>query len=77
MAASALYNVTTATLMAWEAAQLANARRLLLSRMVVEHRLNPQDPLAPRSEGWENQATALLLGENAVTLEQASALVSC
>ena len=76
MAADALYNAATAVLMAWEASRLNNGRRLLLSRMVVEHRLSAQDPLAPRSEAWEERAAAMLLGESDVTLEQAAALVS-
>lgn len=74
MAAGVLYHIATAVLMAWEAARLDNGRRLLLSRMVVEHRLSAQDPLAPRSEAWEERAEALLLGGGAVTLEQAAAL---
>jgi acyl-CoA dehydrogenase len=75
MAASALYNAATAVLMAWEAARLNNGRRLLLSRMVVEHRLGAQDPLAPRSEAWEERAAALLLGDGTVTLDEAAGLV--
>ena len=75
MAAGALYNTTTAILMAWEASRLGDGRRLLLSRMVVEHRLTSQDPLAPRSEEWEDLAAVMLLGADAVTLEQAAALV--
>ena len=62
--------------MAWEAARLDNGRRLLLSRMVVEHRLSAQDPLAPSNETSEESAAALLLGVGDVTLEQAAALVS-
>ncbi len=76
MAAGALYNAASAVLMAWEAAQLDSGRRLLLSRMVVEHRLSPQDPLAPRSEAWEERATALLLGDAKVTLDEAAALMA-
>ena len=76
MAADALYNAATAVLMAWEASRLNNGRRLLLSRMVVEHRLSAQDPLAPHSEAWEERAAAMLLGESDVTLEHVAALVS-
>ena len=76
MAAGALYNAATAVLMAWEAARLDNGRRLLLSRMVVEHRLSAQDPLAPPDGAWEEQAAAMLLGEGAVTLEQAAAVIN-
>jgi acyl-CoA dehydrogenase len=76
MAAGALYNAATAVLMAWEAARLDNGRRLLLTRMVVEHRLSAQDPLAPSDGAWEEQAAAMLLGEGAVTLEQAAAVIN-
>jgi len=76
MAAGALYNAATAVLMAWEAARLDNGRRLLLSRMVVEYRLSAQDPLAPPDEAWEERAAAMLLGENAVTLDEAAALMN-
>jgi acyl-CoA dehydrogenase len=75
LAAGALYNVATAVLMAWEAARLNEGRRLLLSRMVVEHRLSPQDPLALRSEGWEDKAAALLLADDAVALAEGAATV--
>tara|TARA_E500000331_G_scaffold309689_1_gene315984 strand:+ start:1192 stop:1362 length:171 start_codon:yes stop_codon:yes gene_type:complete len=41
--------VATATLLAREGAQLEamgeDARRLILARMVIDHRLRPQDPL--------------------------------
>ena len=76
MAAGALYNAATAVLMAWEAARLDNGRRLLLSRMVVEHRLSAQDPLAPPDGAWEEQGATMLLGEGAVTLEQAAAVIN-
>jgi len=76
MAAGALYNAATAVLMAWEAARLDNGRRLLLSRMVVEHRLSAQDPLAPPDGAWEERAAAMLLGEDAITLDEAAALMN-
>ena len=75
MAAGALYNAATAVLMAWEASRLGDGRRLLLSRMIVEHRLASQDPLAPRSEAWEDRAAVMLLGADPVTLEHAAALI--
>ena len=46
MAASALYHVATASLMAWEAQCLGSGRRLALARLVVRHRLAPRDPLS-------------------------------
>jgi alkylation response protein AidB-like acyl-CoA dehydrogenase len=46
-AASALYHVTSAAAMAWEAARLRDDRRLALARMALRHRVLPRDPLAP------------------------------
>ena len=45
-AASALYNVTSAAVMAWEAGRLDDPRRLAMARMVLTHRVLPRDPLA-------------------------------
>jgi alkylation response protein AidB-like acyl-CoA dehydrogenase len=45
--ASALYHVTSAAAMAWEAERLDDQRRLALARMVLRHRVLPRDPLAP------------------------------
>jgi alkylation response protein AidB-like acyl-CoA dehydrogenase len=59
-AASALYHVTTAIAMAWEAGQLGKLHRVALARLVLEHRLLPQDPLAPAGNAFP-EAEALLL----------------
>jgi len=79
MAAGALYHATTAALLAWEGATLGaqggDARRLLLSRLVIEHRLAPQDPLSLGDSGWEQEATDLLLSDAPVPLARAAALV--
>jgi acyl-CoA dehydrogenase len=45
-AASALYHLTSAAVMAWEAGRLEDDRRLGLARMVLRHRVLPRDPLA-------------------------------
>ena len=45
-AASALYHVTSAAVMAWEAQRLGDAGRLELARLVLQHRVLPRDPLA-------------------------------
>ena len=45
-AASALYHVTSAAAMAWEAGRLADPDRLALAEAVLRHRLLPRDPLA-------------------------------
>ena len=79
LAAGALYHVTTAALLAWEGATLGaeggDARRLLLSRLVIEHRLAPQDPLSLGESGWEEEAMNLLLDDAPVPLAKAVALV--
>jgi alkylation response protein AidB-like acyl-CoA dehydrogenase len=49
-AASALYHLTSAAAMAWEASRLGDARRLALARMVMRHRVMPRDPLADDDE---------------------------
>ncbi len=80
MAAGALYHATTAALMAWEGATLGaqggDARRLLLSRLVIEHRLSPQDPLSLNESPWEQEAMDLLLDDAPVPLAKATALLS-
>ena len=46
-AASALYHLTSAIAMGWEAGQTGSLRRMLLAQLVLRHRLLPQDPLQP------------------------------
>jgi hypothetical protein len=51
-----------------------DARRLVLARMVVDHRLRPRDPLA---EGEDDRAAVdALLGEDPVDLDRAARLVA-
>jgi len=76
-AASALYHVFSALLFAAEGAELAarggDARRLLLARMVIDHRLRAQDPL----EGSSSTAQQIdaLLDTRPMSLDQARALI--
>lgn len=44
-AASALYHITSATAMAWEASKLGDANRMRMAQLVLRHRVLPQDPL--------------------------------
>jgi len=44
--ASALYHVSTALAMAWEAGRLGSARRMRLAQWTLRQRVLPQDPLA-------------------------------
>jgi len=79
-AASAVYNSTTATLLATEGAKLGaagrDARRLLLSRMVLDHRLQANDPLSVRDGEFDKKATDLLLADEPVSLAKAAEVVS-
>ena len=80
LAAGALYHAASAALLAWEGATLGaqggDARRLLLSRLVIEHRLAPQDPLSLNEPAWEQEAMDLLLQDAPVPLAKATALLS-
>jgi hypothetical protein len=49
-AASALYHVTSAVAMAWEAGRIGSVRRMRLAQLVLVHRVLPQDPLAGGAE---------------------------
>ena len=68
-AASALYYATAATVLAAEGARLArggDARRMLLARLVLDHKVMPRDPLDCADPEREAHFAALLLGEDAV-----------
>jgi len=49
-AASALYHLTSAAAMAWEAERIGDPARLALARLVLAHRVLPRDPLAAAAE---------------------------
>jgi alkylation response protein AidB-like acyl-CoA dehydrogenase len=77
LAATALYNITTAVLLAWEGTRPGfDARRAVLSRFVVEHRLETADPLMPRDDSWEDEATTRLLDDAPIDLATACRLVA-
>ncbi|MCH9675393.1 MAG: acyl-CoA dehydrogenase family protein [Gammaproteobacteria bacterium] len=77
-AADALYHITSAVLLAQEGARLGaaggDARRLILARMVLEHRLLPQDPLAVSRD--DDAAAVALLSEAPIDLERAQELAA-
>ncbi|PMR71569.1 acyl-CoA dehydrogenase family protein [Halomonas heilongjiangensis] len=63
--ASGLYHLTSAIILAWEAARLGDdCRRLALAKLVLQHRLLPRDPLEPAAVDAE--AVADLLAETAL-----------
>lgn len=77
-AAGGMYHATSAVMLAWEACQpLGDVRKLLTSRFVLEHRLEPADPLAPHDGAWEDAAYTLLFQDTSTaTLAEVIALVS-
>ena len=77
-AASAFYNAASAVVLAWESAQeQGDPRKLLISRFVLEHRLEVVDPLSPPDGAWERDAYAALLDSaHKLSLAEAAALVS-
>ncbi len=79
MAAGRLYHATTAALLASEGARLGtaggDARRLLLSRFVVEHRLREQTWASLEAQRWEDEAIDLLFGDAPVPLARAASLL--
>jgi acyl-CoA dehydrogenase len=75
-AASALYHATSAVLMIWEASRPdCDARRALLARLLLEHRLSAQDPLAPGSGNWEGEAAELIFAERKVALAEVTGMI--
>jgi alkylation response protein AidB-like acyl-CoA dehydrogenase len=64
-ATSTLYHVASAVVFAWEAGRIhamrGDARRLLLSKLVVDHRLSPQNPFAALAPGGDDALAALWL----------------
>ena len=59
-AASALYHTTTAVAMAWESSRMGTPDRQQLARLVLQHRLLPQDPLAP-ADGLHGEEEEFLM----------------
>jgi alkylation response protein AidB-like acyl-CoA dehydrogenase len=78
-ATSSLYHVASAVTLAWEAhrihAMRGDARRLLLSRLVTDHRLNAPDPFAVIESETQRAIVEHLLSERDVSMEEAGRLV--
>jgi len=79
VATGGLYHALTAVLLASEGQHLGaaggDARRLLLARCVLEHRLNDRPGLSLKGLAWEEEATSLLLSTDPVSLNQAESLL--
>jgi alkylation response protein AidB-like acyl-CoA dehydrogenase len=69
-ATSLLYHVASAVTLTWEGGRIhemrGDARRLLLSRMVIDHRLQVADPFRLTEDATQRAITSHLLGERAV-----------
>jgi acyl-CoA dehydrogenase len=72
-ATSLMYHAASAVSMAWEGEQIAarrgDARRFLLSRMVLDLHLSPSDPFARTPPGAEHEMAGMIFGEASVPME--------
>jgi len=76
-AATALYDISSAVMMAWEATRPGvDARRALVARLVLVHKLQPSDPLAPDEADWQIAAADILLSDTPVTLGEIAGLLT-
>ena len=79
-ATSLLYHAASAVALAWEAHRIhemrGDARRLLLSRLVIDHRLASGDPFRLAEDGKQRAIADALLGERAIDMAEAGELAS-
>ena len=79
-ATSLLYHVASAVALAWEGGRIhdmrGDARRLLLSRMVVDHRLSANDPFRLTENSAQRAITGHLLGGREVGMAEVGELLS-
>ena len=78
-ATTVFYHAVTAVLMAWEGVMIyrgnGDARRLLLSKLVIDHYLTAKDPFVLGDPARDDTIADLLLGNAPVTLQQATAVL--
>ena len=78
-ATSLLYHVASAVALAWEAGRIhemrGDARRLLLSRMVIDHRVSPGDPFQLAETATQRKITGHLLGERDLGMAEVGELL--
>ena len=76
-AASALYHITTAIVMAWESVQIEQHwQRLAWAHLVLKFKLSPSDPLQPDHAQQYQQAESLLIQQTELSLEQAMSILN-
>jgi acyl-CoA dehydrogenase len=70
---------TPAVALAWEGGRIdemrGDARRLLLSRMVIDHRLQASDPFRLTENSMQRAVTGHLLGERSVGMAEVGELL--
>jgi alkylation response protein AidB-like acyl-CoA dehydrogenase len=78
-ATSVIYHVASAIALTWEAARIdamrGDARRLLLAKLVVDHRLTTRDPFAIGETKREHAMADLLFGARDVSMAEAGEMV--
>jgi alkylation response protein AidB-like acyl-CoA dehydrogenase len=78
-ATSLLYHVASAVALAWEGGRIhemrGDARRLLLSRTVIDHRVSPGDPFQLSETATQRKITGHLLGERDVGMAEVGELL--
>src|SRR5947209_1358183 len=78
-ATSLLYHVASAVALTWEGGRIhemrGDARRLLLGCMVIDHRLNPDDPFRLTENAAQRAITDHLLGDRAVGMAEVGELL--
>jgi alkylation response protein AidB-like acyl-CoA dehydrogenase len=78
-ATSLLYHVTSAVSLCWEAGRIdamrGDARRLLLARLVIDHRLSANDPFRLTENATQEIIANHLLGERAAGMAEVGELV--
>jgi acyl-CoA dehydrogenase len=79
-ATSLLYHVASAVALAWEGGRIhamrGDARRLLLSRMVVDHRVVARDPFHLTENATQRATSGHLLGDRAVGMAEVGELLA-
>src|ERR1700693_1362545 len=79
-ATSLLYHIASAVVLAWEGGRIhqmrGDARRLLLSRMVIDHRVLAHDPFRLTENPVQRAITDHLLGDRAVGMAEVGELLA-
>jgi alkylation response protein AidB-like acyl-CoA dehydrogenase len=79
-ATSNLYHVASAVALTSEGAKIhgmrGDARRALLGRLVIDHRLQANDPFALMTDGRERAIASWLLGDKAASMADVGALLA-